>query len=85
MTREQVIKACEHCLTNECDGCPNTERANCVKNLLEECLRYIQDNPSATLETAQCSAASYSLVGEIMAHYSKPLVNISFQEMEGSE
>lgn len=80
MTREQIAEILERCVTEEeegCVGCPLIEDSECNRTIQKEMLRLIHEK-SAVQEAP-------GLVGEILGHFKKPLVNISFQEMEETE
>lgn len=87
MTKEQILKSLRICQHDEtgCAGCIffNTEGA-CRSKLMKMAADLIENTSTPVTAKAQADAAP-GLISEIMGHYKKPLVNISFQEMEDGE
>lgn len=81
MTKEQknnLIESLIICSTNE-NGCEG-----CIYRGLEKCRIKLVVTVVDLIKTMEEPAAP-GLTSEIMGHYKKPLVNISFQEMEDGE
>lgn len=81
MTKEQIVKALRGCIgTVTCVVCPfKGAPEGCREELIKTAADYIERTAiptNAKLESAP------GVIGEIMGHYKKPLVTISFQEME---
>lgn len=92
MTREEVLRIAEKCVRKSCMACPDSEcplyrDPVCLSTLLKNALPYIRQSADESQQEpvmAQLDSAP-GLISEIMGHYKKPLVNISFQEMEDGE
>ena len=82
MTKEQIAKALLACGSPDigCEDCPFMwAQEGCREKLIRSAADYIKRtaiHTNAKLESAP------GAIGEIMSHYQKPLVTISFQEME---
>lgn len=75
MTKEQIVKALRGCNVPEaaCDSCPfHDAKCYCRNQLIRAAADYIEESTPG-------------VIGDIMGHYKKPLVTISFQEMEDGE
>lgn len=74
MTKEQLVKALRECIgSNACDSCPFLDAGcYCRDQMIRAAADYIEESTPG-------------VIGDIMGHYKKPLVTISFQEMEDGE
>ena len=81
MTKEQIVKALRACTSPkiECEVCPFRGETNCCNAILKATLDYLE---RTAIPTNAKIEAMPGAIGEIMSHYKKPLVTISFQEME---
>lgn len=85
MTKEQIVKALRACVSPciECRDCPfRGAEKGCRKEMMEAAADYIERTVFPTNAKIE---ETPGVLGEIMGHYKKPLVTISFQEMEDGE
>lgn len=82
MTKEQLVKALRACGSPgiECGDCPFMRaQEGCREKLIRAAAHYIERTAIPTNAKLELTPG---VIGEIMGHYKKPLVTISFQEME---
>ena len=85
MTKEQIVKAMWGCVSTHfvCVACPfKGAPEGCREKMIKTAADYIE---RTAIPTNAKIESTPGVIGEIMGHYKKPLVTISFQEMEDGE